>query len=96
MDCPRAGQNGENYGKQHKNVIQSIENIKAENSAVTDMFHEATYSGMAEIGDTPLLTKYGEQNLLICMVPSIMAGQKRSTQYEQRNYQQHQDRAGRV
>ena len=57
MDCPRAGQNGENYGKQHKNVIQSIENIKAENSAVIDMFHEATYSGMAEIGDTPYYFK---------------------------------------
>ena len=32
-----------NFGKEHKNVIQAIENIKAENSAVTTMFIESTY-----------------------------------------------------
>ena len=35
-----------NFGKQHKNVIQNIENIKAENSAVIDIeAKEATYPG---------------------------------------------------
>lgn len=33
----------ENFNKQHKNVIQVIENIKAENSAVTEMYYETTY-----------------------------------------------------
>lgn len=33
----------ESFEKQHKNVVQSIENIKAENSAVTPMFIENTY-----------------------------------------------------
>lgn len=31
------------FGKEHKNVIQAIENIKAENSAVTSMFIESAY-----------------------------------------------------
>lgn len=31
------------FEKEHKNVIQSIENIKAENSALTTMFFESTY-----------------------------------------------------
>ncbi len=31
------------FGKEHKNVVQSIENIKAENSAVTPMFIESAY-----------------------------------------------------
>jgi Rha family phage regulatory protein len=33
----------ETFGKEHKNVIQSIENIKAENQALTHMFYETTY-----------------------------------------------------
>ncbi|MBQ4535031.1 MAG: Rha family transcriptional regulator [Ruminococcus sp.] len=33
----------EDFGKEHKNVIQAIEKIKAENSAVTPMFIEDTY-----------------------------------------------------
>lgn len=33
----------EDFGKEHKNVIQGIENIKAENSAVTKMFIESSY-----------------------------------------------------
>ena len=33
----------ENFGKQHKNVIQAIENIRAENSALTSMFIESAY-----------------------------------------------------
>jgi Rha family phage regulatory protein len=31
------------FGKEHKNVLQSIENITAENSAVTHMFYKTTY-----------------------------------------------------
>lgn len=34
----------EDFGKQHKHVIEAIENIKAENSAVTSMFYETTYT----------------------------------------------------
>ena len=34
----------ENFGKLHKNVLSTIENIKAENSAVTQMFHETSYT----------------------------------------------------
>lgn len=34
----------ENFGKEHRNVIQSIENISAENSAVTQMFFKTTYT----------------------------------------------------
>ena len=30
----------EHFGKQHKHVLETIENIKAENSAVTSMFYE--------------------------------------------------------
>lgn len=33
----------EHFEKQHKNVIQSIENIKAENSAVSEMYIEGDY-----------------------------------------------------
>lgn len=33
----------EHFGKQHKNVIQTIESIKAENSALTSMFYETSY-----------------------------------------------------
>jgi len=31
------------FGKEHKHVLEAIENIKAENSAVTPMFIESTY-----------------------------------------------------
>lgn len=31
------------FGKDHKNVIQSIENLTAENSAVKPFFHKSTY-----------------------------------------------------
>lgn len=34
----------ESFGKEHKNVMQSIENISAENSAVTQMFFKTTYT----------------------------------------------------
>lgn len=33
----------EHFGKQHKHVLEAIENIKAENSAVTKLFYETTY-----------------------------------------------------
>ena len=33
----------EHFEKQHKNVIQTIENLKAENSALRKMFYETTY-----------------------------------------------------
>lgn len=32
------------FGKLHKNVLQTIENIKAENSAVTTWFYKTSYS----------------------------------------------------
>ena len=34
----------ESFGNEHKNVMQSIENISAENSAVTQMFFKTTYT----------------------------------------------------
>lgn len=33
----------EHFGKQHKNVMQAIENMKAENSALIKMFYPSTY-----------------------------------------------------
>lgn len=33
----------ENFGKQHKHVLEAIEKIRAENLAVTEMFYETTY-----------------------------------------------------
>ena len=33
----------DNFGKQHKHVLEAIENIKAENSALMDMFYETSY-----------------------------------------------------
>ena len=33
----------DNFGKQHKHVLEAIENIKAENSALIDMFYETSY-----------------------------------------------------
>lgn len=33
----------ENFGKQHKDVLKSIESIKAQNCAVTSMFYETWY-----------------------------------------------------
>lgn len=33
----------ENFGKQHKDVLEAIRSITAENSALTEMFHETTY-----------------------------------------------------
>ena len=33
----------EHFGKEHKNVIQSIENLAAENSATKSMFYETTF-----------------------------------------------------
>ena len=33
----------ESFEKQHKNVIQSIENLVAENSAAKSLFYETTY-----------------------------------------------------
>ena len=33
----------ENFGKEHKVVLRAIENIKAQNCALTSMFFEATY-----------------------------------------------------
>lgn len=34
----------ENFGKQHKHVLETIESIKAENSALTSMFHATYYT----------------------------------------------------
>ena len=33
----------EHFGKQHKDVLKAIENIKAQNCALTSMFYETTY-----------------------------------------------------
>lgn len=33
----------EDFGKEHKNVLQTIESLKAENSALRKMFFESTY-----------------------------------------------------
>ena len=50
----------ENFGKQHKNVVQAIENIKAENSAVTKMFIESSYkAGTGKNYKEYLLTRDG-------------------------------------
>lgn len=43
VPCVSSLQVAEDFGKQHKNVVQAIENIKAENSAVTPMFIESSY-----------------------------------------------------
>lgn len=34
----------ESFGKEHKDVLRAIENIKAQNCALTSMFFEATYT----------------------------------------------------
>ena len=34
----------ESFGKEHRNVIQSIKNLSAENSAVTQMFYKSEYT----------------------------------------------------
>lgn len=50
----------EDFGKGHKNVIQGIENIKAENSAVTKMFIESSYkAGTGKNYKEYLLTRDG-------------------------------------
>ncbi|WP_227829039.1 phage regulatory protein/antirepressor Ant [Clostridioides sp. ZZV14-6048] len=50
----------ENFKKQHKNVIQSIENIKAENSALTKMFLENSYiAGTGKSYKEYLITRDG-------------------------------------
>lgn len=49
-----------NFEKQHKHVLESIENIKAENSAVTKMFIESSYkAGTGKNYKEYLLTKDG-------------------------------------
>ena len=48
------------FKKEHKNVIQAIENIKAENSAVTKMFIESSYkAGTGKNYKEYLLTRDG-------------------------------------
>lgn len=50
----------ENFGKQHKHVLEALENIKAENSAVIDMFIESTYkAGTGKAYKEYLLTRDG-------------------------------------
>ena len=34
----------ENFGKEHKNVLQTIDNMTAENSALLQMFHLIKYT----------------------------------------------------
>ena len=49
-----------NFEKQHKHVLESIENIKAENSAVTKMFIESSYkAGTGKNYKEYLLTRDG-------------------------------------
>lgn len=50
----------EHFEKQHKNVIQGIENLKAENSALTSMFYETSYTaGTGKAYKEYLMTKDG-------------------------------------
>ncbi|MBR2086111.1 MAG: Rha family transcriptional regulator [Oscillospiraceae bacterium] len=43
VPCVSSLQVAEDFGKKHKHVLEAIENIRAENSAVTPMFIESTY-----------------------------------------------------
>lgn len=50
----------ENFGKQHKHVLEAIEKIRAENSAVTEMFYETTYkTGTGKNYKMHLMTRDG-------------------------------------
>lgn len=49
----------EDFGKQHKNVLQSIENLVAENSATKNMFIESAYPNRGKMYKEYLLTRDG-------------------------------------
>ena len=49
----------EDFGKQHKNVIQSIQNLVAENSAAKSWFYETTYESRGEQYPMYLMNKDG-------------------------------------
>ena len=50
----------EDFGKKHKHVLEAIENIKAQNSAVTKMFIESSYkAGTGKNYKEYLLTRDG-------------------------------------
>lgn len=43
----------EHFGKEHKNVLQSIENLTAENSALTQMFFHLPAQSLSHWVDQP-------------------------------------------
>lgn len=49
----------EHFGKQHKNVIQTIQNLAAENSATKNMFIESTYENRGKQYPQYLITRDG-------------------------------------
>lgn len=49
----------EDFGKQHKNVIQSIQNLVAENSAAKSWFYETTYESRGKQYPMYLMNKDG-------------------------------------
>lgn len=49
----------EDFGKQHKNVIQSIQNLVAENSAAKSWFYETTYKSRGKQYPMYLMNKDG-------------------------------------
>ena len=58
----------ENFEKEHKNVIQSIKNLVAENSATKIMFHESTYENR------------GKQYPMYCFSKSCLRIQRRQVE----------------
>ncbi|MGG7142454.1 ORF6C domain-containing protein [Clostridium nigeriense] len=49
----------EDFGKEHKNILQTISNLAAENSAVKDMMVESTYENRGKQYPEYLLTRDG-------------------------------------
>lgn len=49
----------ENFGKEHKNVIQAVQNLVAENSAAKSMFYETTFENRGKQYPMYLMTRDG-------------------------------------
>lgn len=49
----------ENFGKEHKNVIQAVQNLVAENSAAKAMFYETTFENRGKQYPMYLMTRDG-------------------------------------
>lgn len=55
------------FGKEHRNVIQSIKNLSAENSAVTQMFFKSEYTaGTGKKYPMYLMNRDGFSLLAMC------------------------------